>query len=145
MKARKGTDERSKLIRALDRITPKIVKLRDAYTCQRCGRMPPPLDSSVLVVRRARQGLHWAHIYGRRDFLMRWNLINGLCLCNGCHRHFDSNHHMFVEWLDEKFPARGPYLRALRAQPRCTIKSETLKEWLAEHKEKLIELESEFK
>jgi len=133
MKTRRGTDERSKLIRSLDRITPKIVKLRDGYTCQRCGGMPKA------------QGLHWAHYYCRRDFLLRWNLLNAVTLCYGCHSFLDSSPKEFEAWLDEKYPERGPYLRALRATPRHTIKSETLKQWLAEHKEKLIELEAEFK
>ena len=76
---------------------------------------------------------------------MRWNLLNAFTFCYGCHSWQGSNPNEFDDWMDEKFPARGPYLRALRAQPRCTIKSETLKQWLAEHKEKLAELEAEFR
>ena len=133
MKIRRGKDERSKIIRALDRITPKIVKLRDAYTCQRCIGMPKG------------RGLHWSHVYCRRDFLMRWDLLNGLTLCYGCHSFLDSSAREFDDFMEERFPARVRYLRTLRATPRQTIHIETLKLWLDQHEEKLAELESEFK
>ena len=117
MKTRRGKDERSKIIRSLDRITPKIVKLRDAYQCQKCGGYAKA------------QGCHWAHVYGRSRFSMRWQLLNGLCLCFGCHQWGHSNP-LALEEL-HKCPVRA-------------IKTEILKITLGQHKEKLKQLEDEF-
>lgn len=133
MKTRRGKDERSKIIRALDRITPKIVKLRDGYQCQRCGG------------RAKAQGCHWAHVYGRSRFSLRWRLLNGLCLCFGCHQWGHSNPLAFRKWFASKFPARAPYLEELYKRPVRAIKTEILRITLGQHKEKLAQLESEFK
>ena len=131
MYRRKGTTPRDKVIRALDAITPKIVKLRDGNQCQRCGSMPKP------------QGRHWAHVYGRRSFMLRWNLLNSLLLCNGCHRWGHSNPLAFEKWFNKKFPARGPYLRAVYAQPTGTIRTDYLEALLKQHQEKYQELKGE--
>ena len=132
MKIRRGKDERSKVIRALDRITPRIVKLRDGYRCQRCERLP------------SSQGCHWAHVYGRSRFSMRWDLLNALCLCFGCHQWGHSNPIAFRVWFAGKFPARAPYLEELHRRPVRAIKTEILKNILAQHEEKLQALGSEF-
>lgn len=131
MYRRKGKTKRDKLIRALDAITPKIVKLRDGYRCQRCGSMPKP------------QGCHWAHVYSRRSFILRWDLLNALALCHGCHSWFDGNGIDAEEWFGDKFPARLPYLKAKRAAPTGTIRTDYLEGLLEQHKQKYEELKGE--
>jgi 5-methylcytosine-specific restriction endonuclease McrA len=131
MHRRKGKSKRDKLIRALDVITPKIIKLRDGFQCQRCGNIPKP------------QGCHWAHIYGRRSFVLRWQLLNAIVLCNGCHSWGHSNPLAFKEWFYEKFPARGPYLDMLRRQNKGTIRTQELETLLISYKQKYAELSEE--
>lgn len=75
--------------------------------------------------------------------MLRWDLLNAVTLCNGCHRYLDSSPAIFQGWLDEKFPARGPYLRAIYAAPTGTIRTEYLENLLEQHKEKYVELKGE--
>ena len=129
MKTRRGRDPRSKVVRALDAITPKIVKLRDGRKCQRCGSMP------------SKQGCHWAHIYGRRDFRLRWDLLNALTLCYGCHSWFDSNARDAHDWFEDQWPARAMHIDAVRRSPQQgTIRTARLEELLESHRKKYREL-----
>lgn len=57
---------------ATDLLWAKIVKARDGYKCQRCGRTKP-------------YQLHAAHIVGRRYKAVRWDLAAGVCICALCH------------------------------------------------------------
>lgn len=48
---------------------------RDKSTCRRCHRPG----------KRGLHDLHWAHLYSRRYKLVRWNPLNSMALCAGCH------------------------------------------------------------
>jgi len=130
MRRKKGTDKRSKIIRALDRITPEIIKLRDMHQCQRCGARPQP------------QGCHWSHIYSRASYHTRWDLLNSLVLCNGCHRWWHSHPTESGFWFAKKFPARYDYLQGKRREV-AAIKTSELEALLESHKEKLKQLQGE--
>ena len=132
---KKGKDDRSRIIRALDTVTPKIVKLRDNYQCQRCGS----------VAAKAR-GLHSAHIYGRRDFRLRWDLLNLITLCCGCHVGWGhGNPIAFQEWFKGKWPHRMYYLAAKRREPVRPVRTPELADILESRRRKLKELEQERK
>ena len=124
--------ERQIIVANLDKVTSQVIKLRDEYTCQRCGSKPQP------------QGCHWAHIYSRTSHKMRWDLLNSLVLCNGCHRWWHANPLDSENWFRIKFPARYDYLQAKRRQPTKHIPMAILNEWLKERKEKLDELKKDF-
>ena len=124
--------DRAKILRALDRITPKLVKERDGHKCQRCGK-------EVYGC-----GAHWAHIRSRSSYWMRWDLTNGLLLCCGCHGWFDGNPLLGTDWLTTNFPARIPYLNWLELQkPRGKIPTEHFEELLQGPREKMKALETE--
>lgn len=125
MKQRKG------IVGQLDKVTAKIVKIRDDYTCQRCLNKPHP------------QGCHWAHIYGRRDYRLRWDLFNAICLCYGCHQWGHSNPTAFAEWFEDKWKARAAWLRTVRRWPHKTIRTKELEALLEKRKQKLKELSTE--
>lgn len=55
-----------------DKLWSLAVRQRDGK-CRRCGRTSPEVV------------LHGAHIISRRYKAIRWEPINGLCLCAGCH------------------------------------------------------------
>jgi len=40
-----------------------------------------------------------AHIYGRANKSVRWDTLNGLCLCHTCHAKFTANPLDFEKWL----------------------------------------------
>lgn len=54
----------------LDRLCKEVVFRRDAF-CRRCGKTSGQQ--------------HWAHIYSRRFLSIRWNPLNSMRLCAGCH------------------------------------------------------------
>lgn len=66
---------------AADARWSKAVRERDNYTCQRCGAVHASNS----------QGLHAAHIFSRGIKRIRHDLVNGIALCYGCHRHIDSH------------------------------------------------------
>lgn len=63
-----------------DRRWSKQVRARDGYTCRRCGTTHA--ENSF--------GLHAAHIFSRGILRLRLDIRNGVALCYGCHRWFDS-------------------------------------------------------
>jgi hypothetical protein len=131
---KKGTTERAKISRALDDITPKIVKLRDEGKCQRCGQIPQP------------KGYHWAHVKTRRDHWLRWEPLNALGLCYGCHAWFDSHKAEGMEWFTTTWPERDKYLwQHSLSRPHGTIPITHLRALLESHRQKLKELQAESK
>lgn len=120
--------ERQKIVAKLDKITAQVIKLRDDYTCQKCGGKPKP------------QGCHWAHIYSRTSQKMRWDLLNSFVLCNGCHRFWHANPIDAENWLKNKFPARYSYLQNIRRMPTRHIPMAFLEEWLEMAKRKYEDL-----
>lgn len=71
-------------ISKLDELWSKYVKEKAGYKCEYCkeeGRQIYP------------QGvwLEAAHIIGRTYRATRWLLLNGMCLCSGCHRSYDEH------------------------------------------------------
>lgn len=89
--------KKSTLKNKLDTLCRIVIKLRDDYTCQRCGS---PCSG---------RGCHWSHIYSRKAYSMRWDLLNSLVLCAGCHQWYHSNPLSGREWFEQKFPARLAY------------------------------------
>jgi hypothetical protein len=75
--------------------------VREKGYCERCGRTDTSFD--------------WSHIVGRKNLTLRWDILNGLCLCFQCHRFFWHEEPLEAHnWFKEKFPERYEYL--LRAK-----------------------------
>ena len=82
------------LNKQLDILWSKVI--RQKGYCEYCGKKPPEVV------------LHAHHIFSRRHFSTRWDVTNGVCLCNGCHlykAHKDIQE--FSDWVAEHF---GPIL-----------------------------------
>ena len=47
--------------------------------------------------------LECCHIHGRRKKSVRWDLMNAVCMCSGCHRTMTENPTTFVKWLSQYF------------------------------------------
>ena len=59
-----------------DVLFSKYERLRDNYTCQRCGTQHEQNS----------RGLHSSHYFGRSGKSVRWDENNCIALCYGCHR-----------------------------------------------------------
>ena len=58
----------------------KLIRERDAYTCQRCHKCLGPSP-----------GLHCAHMFSRRIKATRFDPDNACALDYGCHQYLDSH------------------------------------------------------
>ena len=76
-----------------DDVFSKLVRFRDNWTCQRCGKKYPKLSP----------GLHCSHFYGRRSWATRIEPANAMALCHGCHIHVGSFPMEHVELWEKKF------------------------------------------
>lgn len=65
-----------------DILFSKLVRERAGWTCERCLKYYPE---------GKRQGLHCSHIWGRARHSVRWEPLNALALCYGCHQHVTSH------------------------------------------------------
>jgi len=129
-------DERKKLLKALDDICREIVRLRDGNQCQRCGKQVQGSNSQPCHVIAKGNGASWR----------RFDLLNIFLGCNPCHRWWHNNPIASATWYLGKWPHRAQYLdeKYTHARP-AKITTPEMRALLIEHKEKLKELESEFK
>lgn len=68
----------------LDRTFSLYIRARDKH-CQHCGKSHGLLDC--------------AHILSRRHIGTRWDPLNALCLCRGCHMQFTTEPLAWAEWV----------------------------------------------
>ena len=91
------------LTKKLDSMWSRVVKIQAGNKCEVCG----------LEGDNCRLNSH--HIVGRRNYRLRWELYNGVCLCSGCHTFRTLSAHQnplwFESWLKEN---RGEDLKLLR-------------------------------
>ncbi len=102
------------LKRKCDKLYSKVIRTRDKYTCQKCGKKS--------------DYVHAHHIFGRYNSV-RWELETGITLCFNCHKNFFHGHPAHsTEWLI-KFKGEQWYLRWLKAskKPRKLDFEEELK------------------
>jgi len=84
--------KKNSLNKLLDTLWSKAVKLLAKEKCEYCG---------------STEHLNSHHIIGRRNFGVRWNVNNGVCLC-ALHHQFSSKFSahqtptLFSDWIQEK-------------------------------------------
>mgnify|MGYP001590095436 FL=1 len=86
-------------IHRLDTLFAQVIKQRDQWTCQRCGKKFVPGHA---------QGLDTSHIFGRRHKSVRWQPLNAKSLCFTCHRWWHENPTESGKWA-EAFLGREKY------------------------------------
>ena len=84
--------KKNSLKKLLDTLWSRAVKILAKERCEYCG---------------STQYLNSHHIFGRRNFPVRWNVNNGVCLCAKCHQFSSkfSAHQtptLFTDWIKEK-------------------------------------------
>jgi len=85
---------------SLDKLWAEVIKLRDNYTCQRCGKKYKPGD----------RGLDAAHVVSRRYRATRYLPANGVALCTGCHLFLHARPDEFRRWFEAKYPFKYSFL-----------------------------------
>lgn len=123
---KKKTD-RKKLIDRLDKVSRKLVYLRDDYTCQHCGkRNGSDYQASHVIPVSAGAKL-------------RWDLQNMKVLCYHCHLNWwHKNPLESARWFEQKFPERAAYLEANRGIKKFSLLE--LEELEQEYKDQLSTL-----
>lgn len=76
-----------------DKLVSLIVRLKGK--CEKCGGV---------------DNLQCAHIIGRNNHTLRFDLMNVLCLDSRCHRWAHDNPILFAEWVKTDYPERYEYL-----------------------------------
>jgi len=70
--------------------------IREHGRCEKCGKS---------------EGLQCAHIIGRRNMMLRWDPMNALCFCVGCHLYWQHKEPLqFTDWFRERHEERYNYL-----------------------------------
>ena len=109
-----------KLDKELDSAWSELVKLKARNRCEYCGKRSP---------------LNSHHIFSRSNRSVRWDTMNGMCLCVGCHT-FSSRFSAhktpteFTYWLEKK---KGKVF-----MQNLTIKAYRIKKWHKFEKEVLL-------
>jgi hypothetical protein len=108
-KKRKKSD-RTKRIELLDTLFSGAIRLRDNFTCQRCGHQNKSAQT--------------AHIWTRNNYSTRWDMENAMCLCYMCHiKGFHSAHREpaeFIEWVHNRMGDER--WEALKTRSMATVK-----------------------
>lgn len=82
----KRKPSRKQLIKKLDDVFSKVV--RSIGECERCGK---------------KTNLQCCHINSRRFHHTRWNQLNALCLCAGCHFWGHQHPRLFTKFVNEYY------------------------------------------
>ena len=111
---------RTKIDKA-DSLFSKYIKLRDNWTCTRCGTKYQEGD----------RGIHNSHYWGRGNEGTRFEPDNCTSLCYGCHRlwgHGDEKD-LYKEWMIKKLGTRR--FKSLEVQARTYCKKDRKLAYLA--------------
>ena len=127
---------RKRLTDQLDEICKQIIRIRDEFTCQRCGKRAEGRDAHCSHVVHKGNGASWR----------RFDLLNMKLLCSHCHLYWWHKEPTEAgRWFAAKFPARDEYLEKYRGGVASEIKTCEMIELKDELKLKLSELKGELK
>lgn len=95
--------ERDYLEKQLDDLARELCFARDGHRC-----IAPKCNGATL-------GIQWAHVKTRGVAYLRWDLLNNMTLCAGCHIWWHLHPSESGPWFKETFPERWLYIQiALR-------------------------------
>ncbi len=70
----------ARLVRECDKLWRRIILVRAGCRCEICGAPRPAGRNKIVWVQAA-------HIISRRFWSTRWDLRNGVAVCQDCHEH----------------------------------------------------------
>ena len=116
MKGEMRKPTRTTLRRKLDKEVSRITRARGR--CAKCHKSEYEL-------------LQTAHIFSRKNLSVRWDLLNVLCLCAGCHFWAHQNPTLFTEFLRDFL---GEYNYA-----QLKLRATAIKKWSVEDMQELLD------
>lgn len=124
---------RKGLIKKLDTLCRKIVRIRDRDTCQRCLKHVEGCDSQP------------SHVVpkGNGASKRRFDLLNIKILCLHDHQWWHLNPSESGPWFQARFPARDKYLDIYRGCKPAPIKTSEMRELVIVLETKLKDLQGE--
>jgi 5-methylcytosine-specific restriction endonuclease McrA len=111
--------DRDKLHESNDDLWRRII--RTPCVCERCGQESEEKDFEA------------DHVVSRGNLRLRWNLLNGVCLCIVCHKQKHETSMTEIEyqvWFRKEYPARWQYLQELKNQLAVDIDLEEVNKYL---------------
>lgn len=102
----------------LDNLCKVVVKTRDDFTCQRCGK----------YLKHEPFNCQWCHIKGRNRNNLRWDLYNDETLDGACHTWVHNNPDIGWDWLLDKNPVRKKYINDKMKEPIKTWREDDFRE-----------------
>ena len=110
---------RKGLVKKLDKLAREIILERDCYRCVTCG---------------SNSRIGWSHVFSRRTYNTRWDLINGHAQCWKHNYGHVRDQYPYFEWFKQEYGANAFHL--LRK------KFDEVHRWtMQDFKDKLEELE----
>lgn len=96
--------KRKKLIEKLDDICREIIRERDDWTCQRCGKKVDIHNAQA------------SHVVPKSTgYILRWDLLNLKLLCYSCHFYWwHKDITEAAKWFRKKWPYRWRYVEKKR-------------------------------
>ena len=82
-------------ISPLDRLFSRYIRLRDGGICQKCHKYLGLTG-----------GLHCSHFHSRRKQSTRYDEMNCVALCFGCHQYFGENRDEYEVWFKDHIGER---------------------------------------
>lgn len=114
-----------------DRVFSDLIRTRDNWTCRRCGTRHQVKS----------QGLHCSHFWGRRHKGTRWDELNAVALCYGCHSYLGSHPEEHRRWYREQIGDEAFTLLEMRARKVTKFTPADLELLYQQMKARLRELE----
>ncbi len=111
--------DRDKLHESNDDLWRRII--RAPCVCERCGQEGEEKDFEA------------DHIVTRGNLRLRWNLLNGICLCICCHKYKHLSSMTEIEyqvWVRKEHPERWQYLQELKNQLAVELDLEEVNKYL---------------
>lgn len=81
-----------------DKYFSDCVRERANWCCENCGTYYPEGN---------RRGIECAHIVGRANKRLRWEPLNAIALCTGCHMKYTANPLQFTQFVISKIGKQG--------------------------------------
>jgi len=129
MKSKKSP--RKKMTNKLDELCKQIIRERDDWICQHCGKPVKGSDAHTSHIIPKGNGASWR----------RFDLLNIQLLCSHCHLYWwHKNITEAGKWFSKKFPAQDKYLEKYRYGKSAKITDSEMENLIEQYKEKLGDL-----
>jgi hypothetical protein len=97
------------------------------HTCEWCGRTGIRMECS--------------HVYSRRHRTIRWDAMNAVCKCNGCHKKWHESPLAAFAWFESEFGSGRVELLREKMRNRVKVSKMEEKEIAAHYRKELKKIE----